>query len=73
MKNRLKEIITSKGLKNTHICEQLQIHPSIMSGYIKGTRKPNQQRLRDLARILNVSIKDMFPDCKIKRINYYYI
>jgi transcriptional regulator with XRE-family HTH domain len=71
--NNLKEIIKSKGLKSIYLCERLQIHPSIMSGYIKGTRKPNQKRLRDLARILNVSIKDMFPNVKIKRINYYYI
>mgnify|MGYP003661425116 CR=1 FL=1 len=73
MENRLKEIITSKGLKNIHICRKLQIHPSIMSGYIKGTRKPNQKRLRDLSRVLNVSIKLMYPNVKIKRINYYYI
>ena len=71
--NNLKKIINRKGLKSVWVCNKLGIHPSIMSGYIKGSRIPSQQRLRDLARVLNVSIKDMFPDCKIKRINYYYI
>ena len=73
MQNNLKNIIKSKGLKNTFICEKLNLHPSILSGYIKGTRNPNQDRLRELAKILNVKVVDIFPHCKTKRITYYYI
>ena len=71
--NNIKEVIREKGIKQTYICHKLDIHPSVLSLIINGKRKPNQKRLKDLARILNVSIKDLYPDVKIKRINYYYI
>ena len=71
--NRLKEVIKSKGLKNTYICSKMELHPSILSGYIKGTRKPNQDRLKQLSRILNTSVEKLYPNCTKKRITYYEI
>ena len=71
--NRLKEIIKEKGIKQTFICEKLNIHPSVFSGYVKGTRKPSQKRLREISRILNTSIENIYPNCTKKRIFYYYI
>ena len=71
--NRLKEVIKSKGLKNTYICSKMELHPSILSGYIKGTRKPNQERLKQLSRILNTSVEKLYPNCTKKRITYYEI
>ena len=40
---------------------------------INNTRKPNQKRLRQLASALNCSIKDLYPQVKVSRINYYEI
>ena len=73
MQNNLKNIIKSKGLKNTFICEKLNLHPSILSGYIKSTRKPNQDRLKQLCKVLGVKVVDIYPHAKSKRITYYYI
>jgi transcriptional regulator with XRE-family HTH domain len=73
MENNIKQIIKSKGIKQTYICKELGINESVLSLIINGKRKPSQDRLRSLAKILNVSIKDLYPDVKIKRINYYYI
>ena len=71
--NNIKKIIKDKGLKQTYICKELGINESVLSLIINGKRKPNQDRLKALARILNVSIKDLYPQVEIKRINYYYI
>ena len=71
--NNIKKIIKEKGLKQTYICKELDINESVLSLIINGKRKPNQDRLKALARILNVSIKQMYPHCEVKRINYYYI
>jgi len=73
MQNNIKQIIKSKGIKQTYICKELGINESVLSLIINGKRKPSQDRLRALARILNVSIKQMYPHCQVKRINYYYI
>jgi transcriptional regulator with XRE-family HTH domain len=73
MQNNIKQIIKSKGIKQIYICKELGINESVLSLIINGKRKPSQDRLKALARILNVSIKDLYPDVKIKRINYYYI
>jgi len=73
MENNIKQIIKEKGIKQIYICKELGINESVLSLIINGKRKPSQSRLRALARILNVSIKDLYPDVKIKRINYYYI
>ncbi len=71
--NRLKEVIKSKGLKNTYICEKMGLHPSILSGYIKGTRIPNQTRLKQLSRILNTSVEKLYPEAVKRRITIYEI
>jgi transcriptional regulator with XRE-family HTH domain len=73
MENNIKQIIKEKGIKQIYICKELGINESVLSLIINGKRKPSQSRLKALARILNVSIKDLYPDVKIKRINYYYI
>jgi len=71
MENNIKEIIKSKGIKQTYICKELGINESVLSLIINGKRKPSQDRLRALARILNVSIKQMYPQVKVRRINFY--
>jgi ribosome-binding protein aMBF1 (putative translation factor) len=71
MKNNIKKVIKSKGLKSSWVCEQINLNPSVLSLYCSGDRIPNQKRLRQLSKVLNTSIQQLFPDCKIRRINYY--
>ena len=73
MENNIKQIIKEKGIKQIYICKELGINESVLSLIINGKRKPSQSRLKALARILNVSIKQMYPHCQVKRINYYFI
>tara|TARA_B100000700_G_scaffold306578_1_gene381902 strand:+ start:659 stop:877 length:219 start_codon:yes stop_codon:yes gene_type:complete len=71
--NNIKKIIKEKRIRQTEICEALDINESVLSLIISGKRKPNQERLRALAKYLKVSIKDLYPNVEVKRINYYYI
>ena len=71
MENNIKQIIKEKGIKQIYICKELGINESVLSLIINNKRKPSQNRLKALARILNVSIKQMYPQVKIRRINFY--
>ena len=73
MENNIKQVIKEKGIKQTYICEKLGINESVLSLIINGKRKPSQDRLKALAKILNVSIKTLYPNVVCKKINYYYI
>ena len=71
--NNIKQIIKDKGIKQTYICKELGINESVLSLIINNKRKPSQDRLKALSKLLGVSIKQMYPHCEVKRINYYYI
>ena len=71
--NNIKQILSKKGIKQKFVCDKLGINESVLSLIINGKRKPSQERLKALAKILNVSIKDLYPNVEVKRINYYYI
>ena len=71
--NNIKQILAKKGIKQKFLCDKLDINESVLSLIINNKRKPSQDRLKALAKLLNVSIKQMYPHCEVKRINYYYI
>ena len=62
--NNIKEVIREKGLRQKFICEKLGMKESQLSHIIKERRKPNQDTIKALARILNVSVKTLFPNSK---------
>ena len=71
MRNNIKKTIKSKGLKASWVCEQINLNPSVLSLYCSGARIPNQKRLRQLSKVLNTSIRPLFREVKIRRINFY--
>ena len=62
--NNIKEVIKESGLRQKFICEKLGMKESQLSHIIKERRKPNQDTIKALARILNVSVKTLFPNSK---------
>ena len=68
--NNIKEIIREKGLQMSWIAEKIKAHPSHLSMWSSEERYPNQERLLRLAKLLKVSIKDLYPNIKTK---YTYI
>jgi len=57
----LKLALVSKG-SQVETCRILNIHPSKLSGIIGGYIKPNPQLKRKIAKYLDKSIKELFPE-----------
>ena len=64
--NNIKEVIKDSGLKQKAICDRLGITEGLLSHIINGRRKPNQEIIKNLARILNVAVVKLFPNAKQK-------
>tara|TARA_Y100000114_G_scaffold152896_1_gene171963 strand:- start:1562 stop:1780 length:219 start_codon:yes stop_codon:yes gene_type:complete len=62
--NNIDKVIKSKGLTKKFVCDNLGINYSVMSGFINGSRKPNQDRLIKLSEFLDVSIAELYPNVK---------
>ena len=73
MSNNIKKVLRSKGTRANHICQEIDLNPSILSLYINGSRKPNQKRLKQLAKALKCTVKDLYPNGRTRRITYYEI
>ena len=66
MENKLKEAIVSSGYKNTFLAQQLGVHSTELSQWIANRRRPRNEQIRDLARILGCKIKEIYPDYRLK-------
>tara|TARA_B100001939_G_scaffold345550_1_gene362378 strand:+ start:425 stop:652 length:228 start_codon:yes stop_codon:yes gene_type:complete len=73
MENRIKEVLAEKGIKQKFLCEKLGINESVLSLIINGKRIPSQSRVKAIAKVLKVSVKDLYPQCKVSRINFYHL
>ena len=59
--NSIKQVIWNSGYRKNYIAEKVGVHPSHISMWISGTRKPNSARIRKLCKILNCKVRDLFP------------
>ena len=64
--NKLKEVIINSGYKNTFLAQQLGVHSTELSQWIANRRRPRNEQIRDLARILGCKIKEIYPDYKLQ-------
>ena len=64
--NNIKEHIQASGLRQKFICEKLGITESQLSHVICGRRKPNQNLIKSLSKILKVSVTQLFPQARQK-------
>ena len=62
--NRIKEVITDKGLKLSYIADRLDCFNTSISMWIKEERYPTQSQLLKMARILKTSVRDLYPNAK---------
>ena len=68
MENNIKHFISRQGLKNTFIAEQLGCHHTDISAWIGGYKKPNNERLKKLAKILKCKQVDLYPSLRFTRV-----
>ena len=62
--NNIKEVIKERRTNQKFVSKQLGIKESQLSHIIKERRKPNQNTIKALSKILNVAVTKLFPDAK---------
>jgi len=60
--NRIKEVLDKKGLKQTWLAEQLGKSYNMVNGYVKNRRQPKLEILFEIAKLLEVEVKDLINE-----------
>ena len=60
--NNIKQVIWDSGYRKNYVAEQIGVHPSHISMWISGTRKPSKPRIRKLCKLLSCKVMDLFPE-----------
>ena len=55
----LKEIIKSKGMKQTFIAQKIGVSVVTVSNWVQEKSTPSEKHLKKLCELLNVSVKDL--------------
>lgn len=58
-KNRIKEVLEERGIKQTWLAERLGKSFCIVNSYVCNRHKPNMGVLFEIAKILNVEPKEL--------------
>jgi DNA-binding XRE family transcriptional regulator len=56
---KLNTLIMKSGRKKSWIAEQMGIHQTTLTGWLKGKRKPSFLAVKMLAQILEVEVEDL--------------
>ncbi|WP_114751864.1 helix-turn-helix domain-containing protein [Pleomorphovibrio marinus] len=62
--NRIKEVLESKGIKQTWLAEKLGKSYNMVNSYVQNRRQPSLEDLFSIAEILEVSVKDLLIEKK---------
>jgi len=65
--NRIKEVLEEKGVKQTWLAEQLGKSYNMVNGYVQNRQQPRLEVLYEIARILDVEVKDLLIEQKDKK------
>lgn len=62
--NRIKEVLEAKGIKQTWLAEKLGKSYNMVNGYVQNRKQPRLEILFEIARILEVEVKDLIKEEK---------
>jgi repressor LexA len=62
--NRIKEVLESKGIKQTWLADQLGKSYNMVNSYAQNRRQPSLEDLYRIAEILDVNAKELLADKK---------
>ncbi len=60
--NRIKEVLEEKGIKQTWLTEKLGKSYNMVNGYVQNRQQPRIEVLYSIAKILEVSPKDLLKE-----------
>ena len=67
--NRIKEILESKGIKQTGLSDKLDKSYNMINSYVQNRRQPSIEGLYKISEILEVDVKDLLISNKNRRKN----
>jgi len=62
--NRIKEVLEAKGIKQTWLAEKLGKSYNMVNGYVQNRQQPRLETLNDIAKILDIDVKDLIVSSK---------
>ncbi|MDY7395520.1 helix-turn-helix transcriptional regulator [Aureibaculum sp. 2210JD6-5] len=62
--NRIKEILESKGIKQTWLSDKLDKSYNMTNSYVQNRRQPSIEDLYKISEILEVDVKDLLVSNK---------
>lgn len=62
--NRIKEVLNEKGIKQTWLSEKTGKSFNMINDYCNNRRQPKLEVLFEIAKILNVEVKDLIKEEK---------
>ncbi len=62
--NRIKEVLEEKGIKQKWLAVQLGKSYNMVNGYVQNRQQPRLEVLYEIARILDVEVKDLLIEQK---------
>lgn len=62
--NRIKEVLKEKGIKQTWLAEKLGKSYNMVNGYVQNRQQPRLEVLYDIARILEIEVKELLVELK---------
>ncbi len=57
--NRIKEVLNEKGIKQVWLAEKLGKSYNMVNSYVQNRRQPSLEMLYQIAKLLNVDIKEL--------------
>ena len=57
--NRIKIVLEEKGIRQTWLADRLGKSFNTVNGYVQNRQQPRLEVLNEIAKILNVNIKDL--------------
>ncbi|MGO3691083.1 MAG: helix-turn-helix domain-containing protein [Psychroflexus halocasei] len=62
--NRIKEVLKQKDITQTWLSEKLNKSYNMVNGYVQNRQQPRLEVLAEIARILDVDIKELLVSTK---------
>ena len=65
--NRIKEVLEEKGIKQKWLADKLGKSYNMVNSYVQNRKQPRLEVLYDIAKILNVNVKELLIDNEITK------
>jgi len=65
--NRIKEVLEEKGIKQKWLADKLGKSYNMVNSYVQNRKQPRLEVLYDIAKILDISVKELLIDNEITK------